>query len=62
MGYLVEEGSELVSRDVNRTLECQRCGGPLELRTVSMTGQTVEICQRCRSSRPVQRFAPVAEE
>ena len=63
LGYLVEGGTELlVSRDLNRPLECQRCGGPVDLRTVSMTGQTVEVCQRCRSSQPVQRFLPVAEE
>ncbi len=62
LGHLIEGGTELVSRDVNRTLECQRCGGPLDLRTESMTGRTIEVCRRCRSSQPVQRFLPIAEE
>ncbi len=62
LGYLLEGGPDLVSRDVNRTLECERCGGPLVLDTVSMTGQTVEVCRQCQSSHPVQRFRPVAEE
>ncbi len=62
LGHEVEAGEELITRDVNRTLKCIRCGGPLELRTVPMTGQTVEVCLGCGTSHPVARFRPVAEE
>ncbi len=60
-GREVEAGDELVTQDVNRTLKCIRCGGPLELRTVPMT-RTVEVCRGCGTSHPVARFLPVEEE
>ena len=61
LGHEQDAGDELVTRDVDRTLKCTRCGGPLELRTTPMTGQTIEVCQRCGTSHPVVRFRPVAE-
>ncbi len=61
-GHEVEAGEELVTRDVNRTLKCARCGDSLELHTVPMTGQTVEVCRRCGTSHPVARFRPVEDE
>ncbi len=60
-GHELEAGEELVTRDVNRTLTCTRCDGPLELRTVPMTGQTIELCRRCGTSHPVVRFRPEEE-
>ena len=62
LGHGQETGDELVTRNVNRTLKCTRCGGLLELRTVPMTGQTVEECRSCGTSEPVVRFRPVEEE
>ena len=51
-GHELEAGEELVTRDVNRTLKCTRCGDPLELRTVPMTGRAIEVCaQRNIGSR-----------
>ncbi len=61
-GHELEAGEELVNRDVNRTLKCTRCGGPLELRTIPMTGQAIEVCGDCGTSQPVVRFRPVEEE
>ena len=61
-GREVEAGDELVTRDVNRTLKCIRCGWALELHTVPMTGRTVEVCRGCGTSHPVARFLPVEEE
>ncbi len=61
-GRELEAGEELVTRDVNRSLACTRCGGPLDLRTVPMTGQAIEVCRRCGTSHPVVRFRPVKEE
>ncbi len=60
-GHELEAGEELVTRDVNRTLKCTRCGDPLELRTVPMTGQAIEVCRRCGTSHPVVRFRPEEE-
>ena len=61
-GQELEAGEELVTRDVNRTLKCTRCGDPLELSTVPMTGQAIEVCRRCGTSHPVVRFRPEEEE
>ncbi len=61
-GHELEAGEELVTRDVDRALKCTGCGGPLELRTVPMTGQTIELCRRCGTSLPVVRFRPVEQE
>ena len=60
-GHEIETGEELVTRDLNRTLRCTRCGGPLEFRTISMTGQAIELCWQCGTSRPVVRFWPSEE-
>ena len=62
LGHEQEAGEGLVTRDVNRTLKCTRCGGPLELRTIPMTGQAIEVCRGCGTSHPVVRFRPVEEE
>ena len=62
LGHAQEAGEELVTRDVSGTLKCTRCGGPLELRTIPMTGQAIELCRRCGTSHPVVRFRPVEEE
>ncbi len=62
LGHELRAGEDLVTRNVNRTLKCARCGGPLQLNTVPMTGQTVEVCVDCGTSKPVQRFRPVEEE
>ena len=61
-GHEVEAGEELVTRDVNRTLKCARCGDSVELRTVPMSGQTIEVCRRCGASHPVARFRPLEDE
>ncbi len=61
LGHELRAGENLVTRNVNRTLKCA-CGGPLQLNTVPMTGQTVEVCGDCGTSKPVHRFRPVAEE
>ncbi len=62
LGHAQEAGEELVTRDVSGTLKCTRCGGPLELRTIPMTGQAIELCRRCGTSHPVVRFRPVEED
>lgn len=62
LGHLLECSGELVTRDVNRTTHCQRCGGHLDMRTLPMTGQMVEDCRRCGTSQRIQRFLPVAEK
>ncbi len=62
LGHEQDAGEKLVTRDVNRTLKCTRCGGPLELGTVPMTGHAIEMCRRCGTSHPVVRFKPVEEE
>jgi hypothetical protein len=61
-GYELEAGEEIVTRDVNQTLKCTRCGGHLDLLTIPMTGQTVEACQHCGTNNPVARFRPVEDE
>ncbi len=60
-GQELEAGEELVTRDVNRALKCTECGGTLELHTVPMTGQAIEVCQSCGTRQPVVRFRPVEE-
>ena len=62
LGHEQEAGEGLVTKDVNRTLKCTRCGDPLEMRTIPMTGQAIEVCRRCGASHPVVRFRPVEEE
>ncbi len=62
LGHEQVAGEELVTRDVNRTLKCTRCGGALELRTIPMTGEAIEVCRSCGTSHPVVRFKPVEEE
>ncbi len=62
LGHLLEGRGELITRDVNRTIHCEQCGGHLEMRTLPMTGQRVEGCRPCGTSRPVQRFLPVTED
>ncbi len=62
LGHLLEGTGELVTRDVNRTIHCEQCGGQLEMRTLPMTGQTVEECRRCGTSRLVPLFRPLEEE
>ena len=62
VGRLVEGSGQLISRDVNRTLHCERCGGHLDMHTVPMTGQIVEECRGCGVRKPVSRFVPVAED
>ncbi len=62
LGHELRAGENLVTRNVNRTLKCAGCGGPLQLNTVPMTGQTVEVCGDCGTTQPVHRFRPVAEE
>ena len=61
-GHFLEGNGELVIRDVDRSAHCQRCGGRLDMRTQLMTGQLVEECRSCGTSRPVQRFLPTGEE
>ena len=61
-GHELEAGEKLVTRDVNRTLKCVQCGGPLELHTVPMTGQAIEVCRRCGTSHPIVRFRPEEEK
>jgi len=61
-GCRLEGRGELVSRDVSRAATCERCGGKLDMRTIPMTGQIVEECRRCGTSRLVQRFVPVEDE
>ncbi len=61
LGHELKAGEDLVTRNVNRALKCARCGGPLQLNTVPMTGQTVEVCGDCGTSKPVHRFRPVGE-
>ncbi len=61
-GHELEAGEELVTRDVNRSLKCTRCGGPIELRTIPMTGQAIEVCGDGGTSQPVVRFRPVEQE
>ncbi len=62
LGHEQEAGEKLVTRNFNRTLKCTRCGEPLELGTVPMTGQAIEVCRRCGTSHPVVRFRPVEQE
>ena len=62
LGHELRAGEDLVTRNVNRTLKCPQCGGPLQLNTVPMTGQTVEVCADCGTSKPVHRFRPVGED
>ena len=61
LGHELRPGEDLVTRNVNRTLKCPQCGAPLQLNTVPMTGQTVEVCVDCGTSKPVHRFRPVEE-
>ncbi len=61
LGHELRAGEDLVTRNVNRTLKCPQCGSPLQLNTVPMTGQTVEVCVDCGTSKPVHRFRPVEE-
>ncbi len=61
-GHFLEGNGELVIRDVDRSAHCQRCGGKLDMRTQLMTGQLVEECRHCGTSRPVKRFLPTGEE
>jgi ribosomal protein L37E len=62
VGHLLDPSGAPTIRDVNRTVRCERCGGSLDIRTVPMTGQTVEECRRCGTSQPVRRFLPVGED
>ncbi len=62
LGHLLEGRGELITLDVNRTIHCEQCGGYLEMRTLPMTGQTVEECQRCATSQPIPRFLAVEDE
>ncbi len=62
LGHLLEGRGELITRDVNRTIHCEQCGGHLEMRTLPMTGQIVEECRCCGTSQPIPRFLPVAED
>lgn len=61
LGHELKAGEALVTRNVNRNLKCGRCGGLLQLNTVPMTGQTVEVCGDCGARKPVDRFRPVEE-
>jgi hypothetical protein len=62
LGHLAEGSGELVIRDVDRTIHCDRCGSHLEMRTLPMTGQMLEECRQCGTSRPVPRFLPVTND
>lgn len=62
LGFVVGDADDLVILDVSRAPVCTRCRAPLELRTVPMTGQTIEVCRRCDTSHPVARFRPVEEQ
>jgi hypothetical protein len=62
LGHLVEGSGELIIRDVGRTIQCDRCGSHLEMRTLPMTGQMLEECLHCGTSQPVQRFLPVTND
>ena len=62
LGHLLEGRGELITRNVNRTIHCEQCGGHLEIRTLPMTGRIVEDCPRCGTSRAVPRFLPVVED
>ncbi len=61
-GHFLEGGGELTNRDVSQAALCERCGDKLDIHTVPMTGQTVEDCPRCGTSRPVQRFVAVEDD
>jgi hypothetical protein len=62
VGHDQEGDGDLASRDVSRSAHCERCGGKLDWRTIPMTGQIVEECRRCGTSRLVQRFVPMEDE
>jgi hypothetical protein len=62
LGHLVEGSGELIIRNVDQTIQCDRCGGHLQMRTLPMTGQLVEGCRHCGTSQPVPRFLPVTED
>lgn len=61
-GYFLVGGGELTTRDVNRPLVCERCGGELQVRTDSMTGQALEECHHCGARHAVQRFQALGED
>ncbi len=62
VGHYAEGRGELVSRDMNLSAHCERCGGKLDMRTLAMTSQIVEECRRCGTSQLVRRFVPVEDE
>lgn len=62
LGHFLEGGGEMTERDVNRPVRCDLCGGPLLLRSNSMTGETMEECKNCGASRAVRRFQPLPDE
>ena len=62
LGRLLGGSGELIIRDVNLPIHCERCGGHLEMRTLSMIGEIVEECRQCGASRPVRRFLVAVED
>ncbi|MFQ6047035.1 MAG: hypothetical protein ACE5PT_11885 [Gemmatimonadales bacterium] len=62
VGHFLVGRGELITRDVNRPLVCERCGGELNVRTDSMTGQALEECRRCGVRQAVRRFQPSGED
>ncbi len=61
LGHLLGGSGELIIRDVNLPINCERCGSHLEVRMVPMTGQIVEECRQCGASHPVRRFLAAVE-
>ncbi len=62
VGHLLERDGKRVIRDLNRTVRCARCNSHLDIRTDGMSGQIVEECPRCGTTRLVPRFRPVEED
>ena len=62
VGHLLERDGKRVIRDLNRTVRCTQCHGHLDIRTDAMSGQIVEECPRCGTTRLVPRFRPIEED